>query len=457
MFRIQFQEKPSSQFSEEFKNGTQGNLDEIEDLEFGIDDIESAKKIIFDQTQAYKKLEDTYCFDTNALKREIEKLKSLIKKQETDLLIFRSKIDQHSVEREELEKKLVNELREKNKGKKDFEDQIAEKNSEIAQLSDILCKIKQDRKNKDESLKDFQRQVLVLTGCNNILDSNLNTTKRLLCAAQESLEVEKEKNKFFDTQTEELSDLRNSKQAIEERLKETLKSLDFVTSNYNILQNKYNNSKEDLEEKTNQLQEALQKLSELLPNAKVSAKPGLRRTVTLNGAHLFTDSSQKETFNRLYSKISSLEEEVQSEKIEKEKLSRNFEYLKRIVDEKLQIIAKLETQVKSDYMMQVDIVKKCLAKDVRELLNACEKHVHSMQEVLTCIKCKVNTDTKFISWDCEHVLCKGCAMFRETCPECHGGSRVLKLKLLKKISLNFPDQLDSLLKIRELFRTKSEN
>jgi len=426
-------------------------------LEVEIDDIESAKKIIVEQTHAYKKLEETYCFDTNDLKRENEKLKSLIKKQESDLLIHRFKIDQNLIERDELEKRFINEQIERNKGKKDYEDQIALKNSEIAQLNDILTKIKQDRKSKDESLKDFQRQVLVLTGCNSILDNNLNTTKRLLCAAQESLEIEKEKNKFFDTQTEELSESRNAKQAIEEKLKETLLSLDFVSNNYNVLQNKYNNSKDDLEEKTNQLQEAVQKLSELPPNTKIPVKPGLRRTATLNAASLFSDSSQKETFNRLYSKISSLEEEIQNEKIEKEILNRNFEYSKRIVDEKLQIIAKLESQVKSDYMMQVDIVKKCLAKDVRELMNACEKHVHKMQEVLTCVKCKVSTDTRVISWDCEHVFCEGCAMFRETCPECHSGSRLINLRLLKKICSNFPKQLDSLQKIRELFRTKSDN
>lgn len=458
MFRIQFNEKshklPQS-IAEESKNGSQENLEIIEGL-VNQDDTDTTKKILSEQSKAYTKLEETYCNDTNALKREIERLKGLIKKQDTDLIILRSKLDQQVSDQEELQKKLQSEQRERQNEKSDLIDQISEKNNEIFQLNDILNKIKLDRKNKDESLKDFQRQVLVLTNYNKILDSDLNLTKRSLTTVQQSLETEKEKSKFFDIQSEELTDLRNAKQITEDKLKETLKSLDFVTSNYNFLQNKYNTLKEELEKKDSQLQELFEKFSESNSNPKISLKPMLRRTSTLNAVTLSTDPSQKETFNRLYSKISSLEEEIQHEKIDKEKLSRNLEYSKKIIDEKLHIITRLENKVQSDYFMQIEFVKKSLGKDVRELLNVLEHFIHYLQGTLTCAKCKVNTNVKFISWDCEHVLCKTCAMFRESCPECSQGSRLLKLKLLKKIYCNFPKQLDTLLSIRELFRAKNE-
>ena len=456
LFRKQGQSKLFKQrdLSEENKNLSQDNFIELEEEQTVSDDPENLKKLISEQSAAYMKLEEMYCQDTNSLKREIERLKSIIKRHDIDTSSYKTRIDQSASEIEDLQKRLSHIIKEKENLINQYEENLSNKTSEVFQMNEIISKLKIDRKSKDETIKDLQRQVLVSTNCNKILESDLNETKKQLARVQESSETSSRKLYLFDTQTQELSDIRNSKLELEEKLKEAQKSLDFVNNNYKVLQNKYNDAKEELEEKNFQLQETLNKLNESNSVSKTPAKPALRRTFTMNSSNN-NPEAQKDNFNRLYSKISNLEEELNFEKMEKEKIARNLEYSKKIIDEKLQIVAKLEGKIQSDYLMQIEVVKESLAVNVLEQLDKCDKEVKGIQNVLTCQKCKSSCSSKFISWDCEHIFCKVCAMFRESCPCCSSGSRVVKLNLLKNVYSKLPQQLEAINNMRQLFKGRS--
>ena len=400
------------------------------------------------------KLEEMYCQDTNSLKREIERLKSIIKRHDIDTSSYRSRIDQSASEIEDLQKRLSQLTKEKETLINQYEENLSKKISEVFQMNEIINKLKLDRKSKDESIKDLQRQVLVSTNFNKILEADLNDTKKQLARVQESSETSTRKLYLFDTQSQELSDIRNSKSELEEKLKEAQRSFDFVNNNYKVLQNKYNDAKEELEDKIFQLHETLTKLNESNSAGKSPAKPALRRTFTMNSSNS-NPEAQKDNFNRLYSKISHLEEEVNFEKMEKDKIARNLEYCKKIIDEKLQIVAKLEHKIQSDYLMQIEVVKESLAASVAEHLDKCEQGLGEIQTVLTCQKCKSSCSSKFISWDCEHIFCKLCAMFRESCPCCSSGSRVVKLKILKNVYKKLPQQAEAINSLRLLFKSRS--
>jgi hypothetical protein len=458
LLRVQLKDKSlavQDPVLEEIKNQSLENFDELENEATVSEDPENLKKLISDKSCAYSKLEEMYCQDTNSLKREVEKLRMTIKRQDIEISSYRSRIDQNASDLEDLQKRLFSISKEKEGLISQYEDDLAIKKSEVLQMNEIINKLKLDRKNKDEQIKDLQRQVLVISNCNKIIENDLFSNKKELLIANETLQNTSKKLQLFDAQSQELSTIRSLQQDLEHQLKTSLKSFEFVSNNYKVLQTKYNDTKEELEEKNSQLSEALIKLSDSISSSKTPAKPALRRTSTLNLSTL-TPETQKDNFSRLYQKISGLEEELQQEKFEKEKLSRNFEYSKKIIDEKLQIISKLESKVQSDYLMQVEVIKESLASQIFEHLNIFQRLLNEVKNSVTCSKCR-SPEGKFISWDCEHIFCKTCAMFQETCPCCSSGSRVLRPKLLKMIYSKLPEQQVELDNVKKLFQGKSNN
>lgn len=443
--------------SEENKNILQDNFLEIEEEQTLSDDPENLKRIISEQSTAYMKLEEMYCQDTSTLKTEIERLKSLINFPETDITTNNTKTN-HSLpeaEAEVFQNKLSSLLKEKETLITQHEEILAHKTSEIFQMNELIQKLKIDRKLKDDSLKDLQKQVLVLTSTSKLTETELSTTKRQLALAQELSESSAKKNNLFEMQTQELTDIRNSNSELEQKLKELQKSLDFVHNNYKILQNKFNDAKEELQEKDYQLQETMKKCNESNSPIKSPVKLQLKRTITINSSNNTTEA-QKDSWNRLYLKISNLEEELNFEKIEKDKILRNLEYSKKIIEEKSQIVAKLEEKIQDDSDKLIEVAKLSLVSSVIEILNNCEKEVLSIQEIFTCHKCAASCSSRYISWDCKHIFCKPCAMSKDSCPCCSSGSRVLNLKLLKTIYPKLQNQLKALNGLRQLFNANSQ-
>ena len=239
-----------------------------------------------------------YCQDINTLKNEIENLKSHIKSHEANIITHSPKSNNPGPDIEEFQSQLSLSIKEKENLINQHEENLAHKTSEIFQMNEIINKLKIDRKLKDDSYKDLQKQFLVLSNSNKITEAELTAAKRQLATAQEALESSSKKNNLFIIQTQELSDIRTTKSELELKLKDLQKSLEFVSNNYKILQHKYNDAREELQDKDCQLQETLRKCNESSSPIKSPVKLQLKRTITMNPSNDTTEA-QKDNFNRL--------------------------------------------------------------------------------------------------------------------------------------------------------------
>ena len=439
LFNIQFKERVFN-LKENTKEVEDNPCEHEKDsfsAETYIEEIKSLKGIIAEQTKAYSKLEEIYYSDTNSLKRDNEKLKMTFKKQDSENLTLKSRLETLSKNLEESEKKSLAKLEEYENKLNSAVATLKDKNSELFTISEILRKAQNEKRNKDDVFKELHRQIRILTESNKILENDLNCQKRELKIVSDSLALEKEKIKLFESQSTEYISMKEKFENLEETLKSCQKSSEFTTQNYNMLKEKYNELKEKFKEKQELLKETQDKLSET-NNTTISVGNNpqrLRRTLTLSTISSTGDMQQKENFARLYSKITSLEEELQSERIEKEKFKKNCEYSKKLIDEKSDIILQIEKRVENDIQEQVNLAKDSLGIKIKELGGRCHWYLRLQSEKLRCEKCKIENIVRFKGLNCPHLLCKTCAMFMDSCPSCSSG-KLIKLNVLKSVSYN---------------------
>jgi myosin heavy subunit len=432
LLNLQFKERVNVK-EENFEEKSE----ESEEGETVEEEVKSLKGIISEQTKAYAKLEEMYWIDTNSLKRENEKLKLTFKKLDADNLNLKGRVESLVKNLEELQKKSYEKTDEYEIKLNAINANLKEKNTELYSLSEILRKIQNEKRVKDDTFKELQRQISILTQSNKILENDLNCQKRELKIAAENLFNEREKLKLFEDQSSEFLSMKEKFEGLEDSLKSTQKTLEFTTSNYSSLRAKYSQLKTRFKEKEEILRETKEKLSEASsPTIPVSNPQRLRRTLTLSTVSSSGDTQQKENFARLYSKISNLEEELQSERLEKEKFKKNFEYSKKITDEKAEIIQKLEKNAQKDIEDGINLAKEALGVKIKELSGRCHWFLRVLSEKLRCEKCKITDSVKFSGLNCDHLLCKNCAMFLDSCPCCTNGGKVIKLNVLSSVSYN---------------------
>lgn len=401
------------------------------------EEIKSLKGIIADQTKAYSKLEEIYYADTNSLKRDNEKLKMTFKKQESENFVLKSRVEVLSRNLEENEKKCLARVEEFESKLNSTSTILKEKNSELFTISEMLRKLQNEKKIKEDVFKELHKEIKILAESNKKLEIDLSFQKRESKIANDNLLVEKEKIKILESQSSELRLIKEKFENLEETLKNCQKSSDYTTQNYNLLKEKYNSLKEKLEEKEEILKETQEKVLET-NNTTIPVGNGpqrYRRTFTLSTVSSTGDMQQRENYSRLYSKISTLEEELQSERMEKEKFQKNFEYSKKLINEKSEIILQMEQRVENEIEEQVILAKESFSTKVKELGNLCLSYLSAQSEKLRCEKCKIENIVGFKGTNCPHLLCKSCTMFMDYCPLC-SSSKLIKLSLLKFVSFN---------------------
>ena len=264
LFNIQFKERVFN-LKENTKEVEDNPCEHEKDsfsAETYIEEIKSLKGIIAEQTKAYSKLEEIYYSDTNSLKRDNEKLKMTFKKQDSENLTLKSRLETLSKNLEESEKKSLAKLEEYENKLNSAVATLKDKNSELFTISEILRKAQNEKRNKDDVFKELHRQIRILTESNKILENDLNCQKRELKIVSDSLALEKEKIKLFESQSTEYISMKEKFENLEETLKSCQKSSEFTTQNYNMLKEKYNELKEKFKEKQELLKETQDKLSE---------------------------------------------------------------------------------------------------------------------------------------------------------------------------------------------------
>ena len=401
------------------------------------EEIKSLQGIIAEQTKAYSKLEEIYYADTNSLKRDNEKFKMTFKKQETENFSLKSRIETLSRNLEENEKKYLARLEEYETKLNSTSAILKEKNSELFTISEMLRKLQNEKKSKDDTFKELHKEIKYLAESNKKLESDLHFHKRELKIANDNLLLEKEKVKLFESHSDEYVSMKEKFENIEENLKNCQKSSEFTTQNYNSLKEKYNSLKEKFMEKEEMLKETQDKVSET-NNTLITVGNGpqrYRRNFTLSTVSSNGDMQQRENYARLYSKISTLEEELQSERIEKEKFKKNCEYSKKLINEKSEIILQMEKKVENEVRERVILAQESLSTKIKELGGRCYSYLRLQSEKLRCEKCKIENIVSFKGLNCPHLLCKSCTMFMDCCPLC-SSSKLIKLSLLKSLTFN---------------------
>lgn len=407
-------------------------IDEDSLVETKDDEIRSLKGIISEQTKSYQKLEDLYYSDTNELKRELEKLRQVRKKIESENSGLKNKVENLTKNLEENEKKGSGKVNEAEEKIYSMQAELKDKNSELFQISEILRKMQIEKKNKDEGLKELHRKLAISSESLRIVENDLNYNKRELKIVNDSLILEKEKSKQLLQQLTEYSSLKERCEIQEEAIKSLQKSSDFTLLNYNTLKSKYITLKENYMEKESQIKNFQEKSSEPSSAILPSNKQKLRRTMTLSTLSSNSDSQQRENFQRLISKIMNLEEELQTEKFENEKRKKDLEYCKKQLSEKGEIFETMKKTMTDEAQKKAKEARDAVVARIKEICGKLEWYLRTLSEKFMCQHCKVNNCASLTSVACGHLYCKSCAIFADLCPCCSVKSKTMKIKVFKE-------------------------
>lgn len=409
--------------------------DEIDDdslIETKEDEISSLRGIISEQTKSYQKLEDLYYSDTNELKRELEKLRQARKKLESENLGLKNKVESLGRNLEESEKKGSGKASEAEEKVLGLQAELKDKNGELFQVSEMLRKMQIEKKSKDEGMKELHRKLAIASESLRIVENDLNYHKRELKIVNDGLVLEKEKSKQLTQQLTEYSSLKEKCEIQEEAIKSLQKSSDFTLLNYNTLKSKYITLKENFTQRESQIKNLQEKSSEPSSAMLPPNKQKLRRTVTLSTISSNSDSQQRENFQRLISKIMNLEEELQSEKFEREKTKKDLEYCKKQLTEKIEVFETMKKSMADETKVKVKETKDQIVGKIKEICGKFEWYLRTLGEKFMCQHCKVNNCASLTSVACGHLYCKSCAVFADLCPCCSLKSKTMKIKVFKE-------------------------
>lgn len=401
-------------------------------VETHYEEIQSLKGILSEQKKAYEKLEELYYSDTNELKGELAKLRQNVKKLETEKIKIKTKVEDFKKKLEDMEKEGNTKVNEAEEKLECIQIVLKEKNSELFQISEILRKVQVEKKSKEEGLKEIHRQLAIAAESMRIVENDLSCHKRELKITNDCLMLEKEKTKQLVQQATDFAYLNEKCVNLEESLKSLQKSSDFTLQNYNSLKSKYHCLKENFDQSEALLKSALEKSPEPSSAILPSNNQKLRRTLTLSTVSSNGDSQQRENFQRLYSKIVSLEESLQYEKLEKEKLKKNLDYCQKQVNEKNEILEKVKKAMTEEMEFKVNEARKEVSDRVKEICGRFEWYLRTLSEKFKCQVCKVDNCVRRVSLNCGHLYCKACSVVMDLCPCCSVKSKSMKPKIFKE-------------------------
>lgn len=417
---------------------------------------ESSKQEIQDmieeQLKHYKSLEEMYSTDTNQLKYENERLKAQCKKMEVDFDYTKARLDSVSKSLDECTKRYMAESESQERSIMNLKQQYDTKYLEVYGLNEFIRKIQGEKQVKLDQIKDLQMQLINVAESNRMLETEELTLRRIIKAKDDELAIEKSMSKAVEDYVHEVKVLKEQNHILSETTKDLQKELEFVTLNYKELQQNFTHYREQAAEKENTMQAALNKMndsSSILSCSSIKAqeRTRIRRTNTL--VHNITDGLPKDSSSRLMSKIAGLEEEIAIYREEIDKLNKNLNYSKKIVEEKNHFIENLELKMKSQIITETENAKIELNSHIYNCVECIDSNANELIDLLKCEVCDNRNGQTFMFWPCDHILCQKCLNFEEFCTKCGVTSRIIKIELIKILSSKFQKQVKCIQELKK--------
>ena len=397
----------------------------------------------------YKTLEEMYNNDTNQLKYEIDHSKAQYRRLEADFETIKSKLESNHKLLDENAKKYMEQIQMQEKSYYNLKEQYDTKNLEVNGLNEFIRKIQIEKQAKLELIKDLQLQVGIILENNKFLETEQSALKRTIKTKDEELLTEKNLTKNVEKYINEIKALTDQNQKLFESSKELQKDIEFITINYKEIQQSYARFREQAQEKENTLQAVISKMNDSsnalnTSTIKAQERTRIRRTHTL--VNTINEGATIDGSTRLITKITGLEEELASYREELEKLNKNLNYSKKIIDEKNHMIEKLELDLKSE----VQNMKTELNSQVHSFVEDIDTNAYELVDLLKCELCGNRTGQTFMFWPCDHILCEKCLNFEEFCMKCGASSRIIKIELIKTLVSKFQRQIRSIDELKKV-------
>lgn len=387
----------------------------------------------------YTQLEEEYYFDTNALKKKIEKQKAKLKNLKSDYdkslgkneilaskcenlqemikakeKLFKSKIEEFQVKIQEIEEvKRIN-------------------NIELSQTTDYMQKIKSLMKEKEIFIIELNNKVAFLTELNINYMTEIQTVKSQLKKSQKELEVEKKNYELIETDIKELNNYKSQKEHLEQCFESLKQNLDYVNSSYKDLQKNFFLLQTKSEQKETILKETIEKLKDQPSlSSNLIREPRLARRNSTCVLHSFEDPSQEQEL-KLVKKISILEDQISDYQRNLEKAYKDIEYHKRKIDEKNNEFEYVTKKADNEVNGKIEEARKFALKDFFKFLIEFKQNIQNSVNMLQCNMCK-KCNIRTVLWPCGISGCKRSLSLEDECLNCHIPSKVMELKVFGKL------------------------
>ena len=400
--------------------------------------------------EKYEKLEDQYYEETALMRKENQLLQIRTGTLEIECENLRYKIELYS-HNQEIKKKNETES-EYNKAREDAKNRADEINHYIELLNSSEA---EKHKYKDHAEKAEKK----MWNFKQIGDDHLIKVKELEKALQTAIrDLENRDSKVISLklQIKELQSLKASNESLIESQNDLKKvNEDLIQKNRDI-QAIFNTYKEKAQEAESSLKLTIEKLSEQKIKESASTilidKFKLRRTLTFNAKN---ENLSQDNTEKLFQKINNLEEELNAANDELEKLTKDKIYLKKVIEEKQQIIFQIENSIQNSLELKISELKLTIISELLKYSDHIEASLSQSLNLLKCKSCKSGSRIKYISWPCEHIFCKSCVTFDESCTFCSAPSRILKVSLFKTLFAHINTQQSDVEIVKSILQKKA--
>ncbi|OMJ67659.1 hypothetical protein SteCoe_35124 [Stentor coeruleus] len=404
----------------------------------------------FDIVKKYKNLEEIYTKDTNMLKKKLEKKKyklEMLKKEHSNFVNkYEDVNEKYKITLKELE-----ETEAKNKSLMgEFQNKITEmteklitKEMELMHTTNSIQKIKHDKKKNEELQREYQEKTKSMLEANDSLKLELTSLKNLYQVLQSDLIAEKQKSALFDNTRLELISTKEAYSNLEENLKVSQQNLEFVSSNYREIQQKFSAFQEKALETENALKSTIDKIN-LSPgniqfNGSIERSRSRKFSSISKGSN---DSGQTDNFARLINKITKLEEKNLGLQQEVMKINQDLAYYKRILDEKNTFLAVMEKKIETQAEDCEDKAFNNCVGDILKYFKEYKQRLKRDADWGMCASCKSKSQ-KLGEFCSKKSISKNLCNTLSKCFECDTYKKVLGLKGIREVIMAFKNEYKS--------------